>query len=199
MTNEFDELLDDDVAPAERERLRRAHELLLAAGPMPELPPHLEEPVKPPAADIIPYFPKRRYAAGAVAIAATVAVAFGAGYLFGHRDTSGFVVTKKVRMHATAAAPTALGSIRIGKPDDKGNWPMLVKVSNLRELPPRGYYTLWLTRGGKPVAPCGTFRAQGASTEVTFTVAYSLKRFDGWVLTEQPPGEHEPGRVVLTT
>ena len=26
---------------------------------------------------------------------------------------------------------------------------MLVKVSNLAKLPPRGYYTLWLTRKGK--------------------------------------------------
>jgi hypothetical protein len=195
----FDELFDDDVTPEERERLERAHDMLIAAGPLPELPPELEEPVKPPAADIIPYFPKRRWAAGAVATAAAVAVAFGAGYLFGHRDTGHFVARKTVRMHATAAAPQALGSIQIGNHDDKGNWPMILKVSNLRKLPKRGYYALWLTRNGKPVAPCGTFRANGPSTGVTFTVAYSLKRFDGWVVTLQPPGVHEPGKVVLTT
>ena len=198
MSESFDELTSD-LSPAERERLRRAHDLLLAAGPMPELPPELEQPAQPPAADVIPYFPRRRWAAGAVAAAAAVAIAFGAGYLVGHRDNGGFVAAKKVRMHGTAAARDALASIQIGTRDDNGNWPMLVKVSNLRELPPRGYYTLWLTRNGKPVAPCGTFRAHGASTEVTFTVAYSLQRFDGWVVTEQPPGEHDPGRAVLTT
>lgn len=199
MSDEFDELFDADVIPADRARLQRAHDLLLAAGPMPELPPELEEPIKPPSADIIPYFPKRRYAAGAVAAAAAVAVAFGGGYLVGHRNTGKFVATKDVRMHATQAASGALASIQIGKRDDNGNWTMLVTVSNLRELAPRGYYALWLTQNGKPVAPCGTFRAHGASTAVTFTVAYSLKRFDGWVVTEQPPGKHEPGRVVLTT
>lgn len=198
-SNEFDDLFDDDVTPEERARLQRAHDLLLEAGPMPELPPELEEPVSPPAADIIPYFPKRRYAASAVAAAAAVAAAFGGGYLIGHRNTGEFVAKKTVRMHATGAAPQALGSIEIGNGDGKGNWPMIVKVSNLRELPPRGYYALWLTRNGKPIAPCGTFRAHGANTAVTFTVAYSLKRFDGWVLTLQPPGVHDPGKVLLRT
>ena len=86
-------------------------------------------------------------------------------------------------MHGTAAAPTALGSIQIGNRDEDGNWPMVVKVSNLAKLPPRGYYTLWLTRKGKPIAPCGIFRAHGDKTSVTFTVAYTLNRFDGWVVT----------------
>jgi hypothetical protein len=199
MTDEFDELVED-LAPGERARLQRAHDLLRAAGPMPELPPELEEPVKPPAADIIPYFPRRRWAAGAVAAAAAVAAAFGGGYLLGHRDPGGsFVAAKKVRMHATDAAPGALASIQIGKGDDNGNWPMVVKVSNLRALPPQAYYTVWLTRDGKPVAPCGTFRARGASTEVAFTVAYSLKRFDGWVVTVQTPADRKPGPIVLST
>ena len=46
MTREpdFNEFVGEDVPAEERERLRRAHDLLLAAGPMPELPPGLEEP-----------------------------------------------------------------------------------------------------------------------------------------------------------
>jgi len=76
---------------------------------------------------------------------------------------------------------------------------MVVRVSSLAKLPPHAYYTLWLTKQGKPVAPCGTFRAHGDRTSVTFTVAYPLKRFDGWVVTRQNPGHHEPGPVVLTT
>jgi hypothetical protein len=203
MTDNFDELFDD-VSPEERARLRAAHDLLLAAGPMPELPPELEEPVAP-TADIIEYptYPKRRYVAGAIAAAAVVAVTFGAGYLFGHRDTGSFVAAKTVRMHATPAAPEALASIKLGKHDDAGNWPMLVTVSNLPKLPPGGYYTLWLTRKGKAVAPCGSFHAEGNTSSMTFTVAYSLKRFDGWVVTKTMPGHHatnaEPGTSVLTT
>ena len=199
MSNDFDALVGDDLAPSERARLQRAHDLLLAAGPMPELPPELEEPVKPPAADIIPYFPKRRYAAATVAATAAIAVAFGAGYLFGHRQSPTFTADRKVRMHATQAAPGALASIQIGKHDDNGNWQLLVKLSGLRELPKGGYYALWLTRNGKPVAPCGWFRAHGNNVSVRLTVAYALEQFDGWELTRQDPGRHEAGPVVLTT
>jgi hypothetical protein len=203
MSNELDDLFDD-LSPAERARLQHAHDLLLAAGPMPELPPELEEPMAPPTADIIPYFPKRRYAAGALAAAASVAAAFGVGFLVGHHKTGGsFVAAKVVRMHATAAAPRALASITLGKHDAAGNWPMLVKVTNLAKLPPGGYYTLWLTRKGKAVAPCGSFHAQGTSSTMTFTVAYSLTQFDGWVVTKTMPGHHataaETGTPVLTT
>lgn len=203
MSDELGDLFDD-LPPAERARLQHAHDLLRAAGPMPELPPELEEPVAPPSADIIPYFPKRRYAAGALAAAAAVAAAFGVGFLVGHQNTGGgFVAAKTVRMHATPAAPGALASLKLGKHDAAGNWPMLVKVSNLPKLPPGGYYTLWLTRKGKAVAPCGSFHAQGTSSTMTFTVAYSLKHYDGWVVTKTMPGHHatsdDTGTPVLTT
>jgi hypothetical protein len=199
MSDEFDELVVD-ASPAERARLQRAHDLLRAAGPMPELPPELQEPVAPPAGDIIPYFPKRRYAAATVAAAAIIAAAFGGGFLVGHHNssTSRFTVVRSVRMHPTEAAPQALASIQIGKGDSHGNWRMLVKLSGLDKLPKGGYYALWLTRNAKPVAPCGWFRADG-NTSLELTVAYSLKRFDGWIVTKQLPGVHKPGPPVLTT
>jgi hypothetical protein len=198
MSPDFDELVGNEVTAAERARLQDAHDLLVAAGPPPELPPELARPVKPPQADIIPFFPKRRYAAAAVAVAAIAAAAFGGGYLAGHPG-GGFSAAHRVRMHGTPAAPSALASIQIGKRDGEGNWPMLVRVSYLPKLAEDGYYTLWLTRNGKPVAPCGTFRAHGDKTDVRLTVAYTLKRFDGWVVTRQNPGHHDPGPVVLTT
>jgi hypothetical protein len=192
----FDELFED-LPPAERERLRRAHDLLRAAGPMPELPPRLEDPAAPPEPDLIPFLPKRRSIAAAVAAAAVIAAAFGSGYLVGHRG-SNFAAARSVHMHATSAAPQALASLEIGKYDSHGNWPMLVKLSGLEKLPKGGYYALWLTRNGKPIAPCGWFRADG-NTSLQLTVAYSLEGFDGWVLTKQLPGVHEPGPVLLTT
>ena len=199
MSDDFDRLFDD-LPAAERARIRRAHDLLRAAGPMPELPPELEEPVAPPTADIIPYFPKRRYAAATVAAAAIIAAVFGGGYLFGHRHASGsrFTAVRSVRMHPTEAAPQALASIQIGHRDSHGNWKMLVRTSGLDKLPKGGYYVLWLTRNGKPIAPCGWFRADG-NTSLELTVAYSLKRFDGWSLTKQMPGQHKPGPTLLTT
>jgi hypothetical protein len=196
LSDDFDETFED-LPPEERERLRRAHDLLRAAGPMPELPPRLEEPTAPPEPPLIPFLPKRRSVTAAVAAAAVIAAAFGGGYLVGHRGDT-FAALHNVHMHPTSAAPRALASIQIGKKDSHGNWPMLVKLSGLETLPRGGYYALWLTRNGKPVAPCGWFRADG-NTSLELTVAYSLKRFDGWVLTKQLPGAHEPGPVLLTT
>jgi hypothetical protein len=197
MSDDFNELFDD-VPPAERARLEHAHDLLRAAGPMPELPPRLEEPVAPPEPPLIPFLPRRRSVAAAVAAAAVIAAVFGGGYLVGHHNGSHFAAVRNVRMHATGAAPHAHASIEIGKHDSHGNWPMLVKLSGLNKLPKGGYYALWLARNGKPVAPCGWFRADG-NTSLELTVAYSLKRFDGWVLTKQLPGIHKPGPVLLTT
>jgi len=199
MKPEFDDLVGADVPAEERERLLRAHELLVAAGPLPELPPELEHWAEPAPAEGVSIFMRRRVAVVGILAAALAALAFGGGFLFGHSQQGGFAAAFKVRMHGTPAAPHALGSIQVGKHDKDGNWPMVVKVSSLAKLPPHAYYTLWLTKQGKPVAPCGTFRAHGARTSLTFTVAYRLKRFDGWVVTLQNAGHREPGPVVLTT
>ena len=39
----FQDLVGEGLPPAEHERLERVHEMLIAAGPPPELPPELEE------------------------------------------------------------------------------------------------------------------------------------------------------------
>jgi hypothetical protein len=200
VTRDFDELVGE-VGPEERERLLRTHELLLAAGPPPELSPSLEQPPARPKRSEIAYFPRRRWAAAAVAAAAVAAVAFGAGYLVGHAPGRGELASPRiVKMHRTDAAPAgAQASLKLGKRDAAGNWPMEVNVSNLRTLPKGGYYVLYLTRNGQPVAPCGSFLVEGERTSLRFTEPYELSRFNGWVVTEQRPGQHEPGRVVLTT
>lgn len=195
---DFDELVGTDLPPAERERLKRVHDLMVAAGPLPELSPELEELRPPEPAEVVPFFNQRRSAVYAIAAAAIAAVAFGAGYLT-HSSGTSFAARETVRLHGTRAAPNALAVVKVGKVDDKGNWPMRVTVSYLPKLPTRGYYSIFLTRNGKPIAECGTFRAHGDTTTVSFNVAYTLKRFDGWVVTAQPAEAHAPGRVVLTT
>ena len=40
---DFRDLIDDDISAEERARLERVHELLVEAGPPPELPPSLAE------------------------------------------------------------------------------------------------------------------------------------------------------------
>ena len=201
MTRDFDELVGDDLAAAERARLREVHELLVAAGPPPELPPSLERPPARPVKSEIPYFPRRRWAAAALAAAAIAAVSFGVGYLVGHRPGEPeFAARAVVKMRATPTAPTgSRATLQLGRRDEAGNWPMLVSVSGLRKLPKGGYYNIYLTKKGKPVVLCGSFVVQGDRTTARYTEPYTVERFDGWVITLQAPRHHEPGPVVLET
>lgn len=203
MTRDFDELVDH-VEGEERERLRRVHDMLLAAGPPPELTPKLERPTEPPAADIA-YFPKRRHAAAAVAAAAIAAAAFGGGYLVGHSGGGdGFASRQAVSLRPTASAPqNARASIKLGPRDDAGNMQMLVTVGGLPKLKEeRAYYRLWLKKGERATLPCGDFVVDGSDdrTTVRFTVSYNVKPGDKWIVAEQPPGMHDdPGPVLLST
>jgi hypothetical protein len=199
---DFEELVGTDLEPEERARLLRAHNLLIAAGAPPELPQSIAEPGAV-AGETTWFFNRRRNVTIALLAAAIAAAAFGIGYLTGHRGNGGSFASKHtVAMHGTPAAPSgAIGSIALGRRDGAGNWQMLVRVSNLKKPPRGGYYTLWLTRKGRALASCGSFVVAGgdSTTELRFTVAYKLKDFDGWVVTEQTGGHHEAGRVVLTT
>jgi hypothetical protein len=198
----FDDLVDRaGLAPDEEARLRRVHDLLVQAGPPADLPPGLERPPTAPADAVpvqFPLVPRRRWTLAAVAVIALVVLAFGGGYLVGHAKTkpASFATKHVVPMHGG----NALALLRLAPKDGAGNWPMQFEVINLpTQKDPRAYYELWLTRNGKPVAPCGTFRVNARTTTVRLTVPYDFKRFDGWVVTRQDAGKHEPGAVVLTT
>src|SRR5215831_19340282 len=122
MSPDFDELVGTDLEPEERERLLRAHRMLVAAGPMPELPPSLADP-RPPQAEVIPLgFANRRRVATVLVLAAAIAVlAFAAGFLTaGHRGQT-FASVGTVVMRGTAAEPDAEGSIKVGENDKAGN------------------------------------------------------------------------------
>jgi hypothetical protein len=93
----------------------------------------------------------------------------------------------------------AVASIRLGKRDAAGNWPMELVVSGLPEQPKGAYYTLYLTRKGKPRIPCGYFRVHDHTTTVRFSIPYGRPPDERWVVTYQPKGKHTPGRIVLST
>jgi hypothetical protein len=201
VSKDFDELVDTEgLGPEDEQRLRRVHDLLVEAGPPPDLPPALERPptrTRQREGEILqfPLLPGRRWAAAAVLAAALAAAAFGAGFLVGDRGGGAFDAERVVPMRG---ANGAQASIRIGAKDDVGNWPMVFVVSGLPKQPPTGYYNLYLLKNGRPVILCGSFRVHDNSTTVRFTVPYRLRNAK-WVVTEQPPGVHEPGRVVLST
>jgi hypothetical protein len=176
------DLIGDDVGPDELERLQRVHTLLEQAGPPPSLSPGLARPPAP-GAEVI-RFPRRYRPLAAVGAAAAAALLFAVGYLVGDSGPS-----TEFTVPMTGAGG-ARGTLVVYAKDAAGNWPMRLRVSGLAE----GRYALWLTRGGKPAEPCGTFAVASGETSVPLNAPYKLRTFDGWVVV--PSGTQEP---VLTT
>jgi hypothetical protein len=201
----FDDLVGTEGLSREEEnKLRRVHELLVAAGPPPDLSPDLSLPPVPneeaDPPEVAFLLRRRRGRVLVLALAAALA-AFGGGYAFGHTKgkPAAFSTVRTVAMHGVAGTGSH-GVIKLAENDSVGNWPMLVEVTGLPEQSARAaYYELWLTHNGKAVAPCGWFRVHGKTTRVRFSVPYALKNFDGWVVTAQPAERNGLGPVVLTT
>ena len=205
----FDELVGGEVTGDERERLRRTHELLVQAGPPPELSPELEkvpwpdEALKPLGLFRAPRQRKGRpWFQVALAAAAVLVVGFLLGQAFSSRSGS-FTATHVVKMHGTKAEPNAFAAVELGREGRDGNWPMQVTVTGLPPAQDGGYYDLWLSQHGKPVALCGTFNTHlTGDTSVRMSAAYDLSqlKFDGWIVTRHTPGVPERQTpTVLTT
>jgi len=181
---DFDELVGEDLGLAERERLHRVHELLVEAGP----PPELSSPAP------LALFPRRRRGA-LLAIAAALAVAvFAVGVALGDRsDERG--VDFVVAMSGTAAAADATASLIVFDIDEAGNWPMEMTVRRLAPAASGRPYELWLTKDGKLAALCGGFLTDpDGSAIVPMNAPYRFTDFDGWVVVEE--GSKTP---LLTT
>jgi Anti-sigma-K factor rskA len=195
---DFRELVGDDLTPEERARLERVHELLVAAGPPPELPPALAEPPDEdmPSPIILP----RRRAGAVLALAAAIAlIAFVGGFVAGKQGVnSGGKTIHSVIMHGTAVDRAASGKIDIGELDSSGNWPLRVVIHGLPEPSKGSYYEMFLTRHGKTIAACGIFTVAGSSSTVHLTMPPTLKDYDGWIVTRESPGS-SGHPVVLTT
>lgn len=209
----FDDLMEG-ASPDEEARLRRMHDLLVAAGPPPELPPSLEEaPVirrererrqRRPALTTLP---RRRFGAVLVGAAGIAVAAFFVGYLAGNVGSSGGPPVVNIAMRPTAVAPqTAAAVIALEKNGSDSNVPMTLTVSGLKKLPKGGYYELWLTReaksGGrttqKLLVSCGTFLQSSDRVEVRMNAPYTLDSHPGWVVTQHVRGVMSQP-IVLTT
>ena len=196
---DFDDLVGRDVPDEERARLLRAHQLLVEAGPPPELSPELDAVPWPEESQIRPFKPRPRRS---LLLAAALATAIGIGFLLGQStgpNSSSVQAVRVVKLAGTNLDSDARGTLELGKADAGGNWPMILHARGLQQLPDGGYYDLYLTKGGKPVVLCGTFNVKGGEVVVTFSAAYDLSHFDkdGWVVTRQRPQNHEPTEIVL--
>lgn len=189
---DFDDLVGPEVDGEERAQMRRAHDLLVAAGPPPDLPAAFDAPRVRPLS-------RRRVTALALA-AALATAAFAGGWALRGGDES-FDVRAEVPMRATANADGASALIKLGHADELGNWPMEIVVRGLKPLPDGGYYELMLTKKGEPVATCGSFKVRATGeTVVRLGASYELSDFDGWVVRPYIHDRDEFNkRVLLTT
>lgn len=203
--------LDDLVAglaEADRERLHRVHELLLEAGPPPELPPEL---ARPPGEERLRVqraplraTTGRRLAASLVLAGASAAAIFGAGYLVGEGAEPSppvareFVAEQIVTLTPTSPRFRAFAVVRVGGREN-GNLPLLLTVDGLERLPLGDYYILYMTKNGRLAVVCGTFNVPGATerTEFEFTVAYDVADFEGFALVEYRRDGHRQ-RTLMT-
>jgi hypothetical protein len=175
---DFDEVVGGDLEAGERERLMRVHDLLLAAGPPPELPPALASPREEATAVRIKRPSRRRLAVAGVLAAAVAVAAFGAGFLLGGSGDGDAAASPSYVVEMTGS--DARASLAVFAPDDVGNWSMRMTAQGLDQ---EETYELWLTRGGKLVRLCGSFAAGDERTVVEMNAPWPLKRFDGWVVT----------------
>lgn len=181
---DFDELVGTPLAAAERERLLRVHELLIEAGPPPDLG---TEPTGVPLRRL-----RRR--AALVALAAALGLGlFAAGWMVGGSGDPG--TFEVITMTGTAYTAGLSATITIFDADDAGNWPMELEVDGLEPSSDDRPYELWLTRKGELGALCGSFLVEpGGTTVVPMNAPYRFSDFDGWVVVAE--GSKSP---LLTT
>jgi hypothetical protein len=183
---EFDDLLGPEVTGEERERLRRVHDLLVAAGPPPDVSPRTA-----PDTNVVPLRRDRRRGA-LVALAATLATAaaFTIGLVVATGDDP--AVDQVIAM---AGPSGATASLEVYDIDEAGNWPMLLDVRGLEPAADGDRFELWLTRDGKPTALCGSFLTnEDGRAIVSMNAPWRFSDFDGWAVVEA--GSTQP---VLTT
>jgi hypothetical protein len=182
-TPRLDDLIGRDIADGQRRPLQRAHDLLVAADPPPELPPELAQPAPPPRQRAIPV--PRRYRSTAFIGAVIVALAlFGIGYLVGGAgDTRQEVRTSELTGEGE-------GELVVFRADAAGNWPLELAVHDLRAPAVGTPYELWLTRDGALATLVGSFATDGGAATVTFNVPFALTGADTWAIV--PGGSKTP-------
>jgi hypothetical protein len=198
---DFDELLEGLDGDEDRARLKRVHELLVEAGPPPQLSPTLETP--PPASPRdLPWQRPRRMNPRTVLVAAALITVFFVGYLTGSTGspqqgpTSGIRIARTVQLEGEGDTKGAIG---VGVRDEKGNLPMVLSVWGLDHLAGGDYYTLALLKDGKPRVTCGTFNVSGDQTTIPMVAAYNIKRFDGWVVLHYDAKTHDDTPVLRSS
>src|SRR5207244_1187461 len=115
----------------------RTHELLVQAGPPPELSPEMDDVPWP---DESQRHPRRPLQHRALLIAAALATAAVLGFVLGQSSgpsssSASIDTVRVVKLAGTNLDRNARGTLGLGKADQDGNWPMLLHTTGLRRLP----------------------------------------------------------------
>ena len=196
----LDELVGAETTGAERERLQHVHDLLLEAGPPPELSPELEAGPK-----LKTTVGKRRRvvkqrALLLLAAALALSLIFLGGYAVGdQRGSNKSAPAVSLKLTGTSAIPNAQAGLLEVWHRHAGNWPMTLTAVGLPKLAPHYYYEVYLIRDGKLSGSCGTFRVTNPKLpiRVTLNSPYTLEKGDSWIVKRPGPGGVEPGKTVL--
>ena len=128
---DFDDLIGRDVPDEERARLLRAHQLLVEAGPPPELSPELDSVPWPEDSQMPLLKPRQRHP---LLLAAAVATAIGIGFVLGQStssNSSSMETVRVVKLAGTSLDSDARATLELGKADAHGNWPMILHTRGL--------------------------------------------------------------------
>jgi hypothetical protein len=195
----LDELVGAETTGAERERLQHVHELLLEAGPPPELSPELEAGpnLKMTVGNRRRVVKQRAMLLLAAAVA--LSLIFLGGYAVGNqRGSNKSAAAVSLELRGTSVVSKAQASLEVWH-RRAGNWPMTLTAVGLPKLAPHNYYEVYLIRDGRLSGSCGTFRVTNSKRAVTVTLnsPYTLEKGDSWIVTRPGPGGVEPGKTVL--
>jgi hypothetical protein len=197
---DFDELIGTEAGDAERERLRGVHELLVQAGPPPELTPQLRKTPTFGGDRLDRRRTMKRRATLLLAAALAATAVFAAGFAVADHRGGGTVasVVETVALRGTSAVPKAQATLEVWR-SREGNWPMTLNAIGLPALPRHTYYEVYLVRQGALWGSCGTFRVASASraVSVTLNAPYPLRPGDSWVVIRAVPGKERLGDAVL--
>jgi hypothetical protein len=193
----FNDLVDANLEDGERERLQAVHDMLVVAGPPPELSGALRTVRQPGVLHEL----RPRMSPKMVLIAAALlllVVTFSIGFASGQRHTATARAIKTLTLKGTAVAPRAKATLDV-LPEVGGNYPMTLQVSGLPRVAAPEYYYVYLVRDGKPLAPCGEFVVAKPSGSLTLslTAPYKLKRGDTWIVSRKSYKVNGAGSVVL--
>jgi hypothetical protein len=187
----FDELIGAEPEGPERERLRSAHELILEAGPPPELTPELESgPTLAMTLGRARRLARNRRRMLIPAIAAAFLVALVVGIATNHHEGKGIVV---IPLKGTPHAPQAHGTLDVFEATND-HQPMRIEVQGLEP----GEYAVYLVHNGRSWEECGTFFVAdvGGGRPKNIDSPYRARAHDTWVVTRVTATGH--GVTVLT-